>query len=77
MYLLTEDNRVVEYYGKSTSYGKVKAVIVTPNSRHVYRNDVPDILTWIGATPEKDMHVVPKQEIQDVLSSLEKGLDKF
>ena len=52
MYLLTEDNRVVEYHGESTSYGKVKDVIVPPNSRHVYRNDVPAILTWIGATHE-------------------------
>lgn len=77
MYLLTEDNRVVEYQGKSTIYGKVKAVIVTPNSRHVHRGDVPEILTWIGGTPAKDMHVAPKQEIQDILSSLGRGLDKF
>jgi hypothetical protein len=77
MYLLTEDNRVVEYQGKNTSYGKVKAVIVTPNSRHVYRSDVPEILTWIGVSPEKDLNIIPRQEIQDILSSLEQVLDKF
>jgi hypothetical protein len=75
MYLLTDDDRVIEYHGQTNLDFKVKGVLVTPNTRRVYIGDLPEILRWFGIP--QDLELNPKQELQDVQGSLEKALSIF
>ena len=75
MYLLTDDDGVIEYHGQTNLDFKVKGVLVTPNTRRVYIGDLPEILRWFGIP--QDLELNPKQELQDVQGSLEKALSIF
>ena len=75
MYLLTDDDRVVEYHGQTNLDFKVRGVLVTPNTRKVYIGDLPEILRWFGEP--QDLELNPKQELQGIQESLEKALSRF